>query len=197
MLNSYFKPSNNIVYSSHAASRPRGWTLQGKSQPAAAAMNHDSQQVVWLRNKWKRKWFMGLIQPHASGLSLGLLGSYILGGARSTYSRPQLSQRLLIRVCYKGCQQRDRDTPDTLRGPLWINPLMKTEWWPRNWLQTDGCLTSEHAMELLLKAESQNHQIQTNKRPDMGNINNKYGNQPMFIHQARRPKECRKMGSRL
>lgn len=50
---------------------------------------------------------MGLIQAPELGLSLRLLWPYILKPHQlRIHSWLQLSQRLLIRVCYKGCQQR-------------------------------------------------------------------------------------------
>lgn len=41
--------------STENAQRPHAWTPQGKPQPAASPMNHNTQQVPWLRTEWKRK----------------------------------------------------------------------------------------------------------------------------------------------
>lgn len=48
---------------------------------------------------------MGLIPTLEWGLSLALLWPYILDSLRAGLDR-NFSQRLLIRVCYKGCQQQ-------------------------------------------------------------------------------------------
>lgn len=67
--------------------RPYTWTPQGKPRPAASPINHGSQQVVWLRNKWKEsKWFMGIILALEWGLSLRLHWPYILSYTESIHT---------------------------------------------------------------------------------------------------------------
>lgn len=87
--------------------RPYTWTPQGKPRPAASPINHDSQQVVWLRNKWKEsKWFMGIIQALEWGLSLRLHWPYILSYTKSIYTADHFPSGCSLECVIRGANNK-------------------------------------------------------------------------------------------